>query len=82
MVVRLVRFWTRRTGVGLDYLNGDLVGPGATFYLDRHDVSSFLFGYFCFAATRSFALRERGLKTNSSAVAVIGRLVRTRNSAS
>lgn len=63
----------------LDYFDSDLVGSGARFYLDRHLVP-FLF-YF-FTAARNFALRARGLVTNSEGWPTTGFLVSERNSAS
>ncbi len=63
----------------LNHADADLVSPGATFNLNRHQSSlSFMF---IFTAARSFALRARGLWTISDGVAVIGRLVSNFSSA-
>lgn len=55
---------------------------GEVFNADLHYKGPFLFGYFCFAAARSFALLDRGLKTISVLSPVTGFLVSTRSGAS
>lgn len=64
----------------LDHADVDLIGAGGASYLYRHWHPPFCFYFRC--KTRSFALRARGLKTISSEVALIGRLVRLTASAS
>lgn len=58
----------------LFYANFDFVCSGKASYLDWHEAIPFYF-VFIFTATRSFALRERGLKTSSWSSAVTGLLV-------
>ena len=53
--------------------NVDFVGTGIAFYANWH--VRFPFFFYFFTAARSFALRARGLKTNSSRSAVTGFLV-------
>lgn len=77
---RALYFWSTRSVELLDYLNGNFVSSGAAFDLDRHGCS--LSYFFIFTAARNFALRARGLKTDSLADAVNGRLVRICNAAS
>jgi hypothetical protein len=64
----------------LEHFDVDFVGAGATFYRYRHQCS--LSVMFIFTAARSLALRARGLRTSSVWLAVTGRLVSKRSSAS